>query len=66
MKRNLLDNGGYMSAKSSFTRGRFLFALAACLALLVLESNHAFAVYPDRIVKIVVPFAPGGDRKSVV
>src|SRR3981189_3342952 len=33
-----------------------LFALAACA---VLASSHAFAAYPDRIIRIVVPFAPG-------
>jgi tripartite-type tricarboxylate transporter receptor subunit TctC len=37
-----------------------LFALAASLLLPALSSNEAFAGYPERIVKIVVPFAPGG------
>src|ERR1700736_1940362 len=37
-----------------------LYALAA-LALMPALSNHqALALYPDRIVRIVVPFAPGG------
>ena len=35
-----------------------LFALAACM-LAALPIARAFAAYPDRIVKIVVPFAPG-------
>src|SRR6187551_1901279 len=34
-----------------------LLALAACLALSTLP---AFAGYPDRTIRIVVPFAPGG------
>ncbi len=34
-----------------------LLALAACLAL---SSPPAFAGYPDRTIRIVVPFAPGG------
>jgi len=38
-----------------------LFALAAC----VLLNGPARAVYPDRIVKIVVPFAPGGGTDVV-
>src|ERR1700723_2432435 len=36
-----------------------LFALAA-LTLLSMLSGKAFAAYPDRVIKIVVPFAPGG------
>src|SRR6202048_3459107 len=38
-----------------------LFALAAC----VLLSSRALALYPDHIVKIVVPFAPGGGTDVV-
>src|SRR3979490_2495653 len=37
----------------------FLFALAALL-LTAFSTDDASALYPDRIVKIVVPFAPGG------
>jgi tripartite-type tricarboxylate transporter receptor subunit TctC len=39
----------------------FLFALAA----LLFAAGPASAVYPDRIVKIVVPFAPGGGTDVV-
>jgi tripartite-type tricarboxylate transporter receptor subunit TctC len=39
----------------------FLFALAAWL----LAAGPASALYPDRIVKIVVPFAPGGGTDVV-
>src|SRR5712664_4207396 len=37
----------------------FLFALAALL-LTAFSTDDASALYPDRIVRIVVPFAPGG------
>src|ERR1700716_2246005 len=37
----------------------FLFALAALL-LTAFSPDDASALYPDRIVRIVVPFAPGG------
>jgi len=41
-----------------------LFAFAACV-LAVLPMARAFAAYPERIVKIVVPFAPGGGTDVV-
>jgi tripartite-type tricarboxylate transporter receptor subunit TctC len=42
----------------------FLFALAACM-LSMLADNRAFAAYPERIIRIVVPFAPGGGTDVV-
>jgi tripartite-type tricarboxylate transporter receptor subunit TctC len=40
------------------------FALAA-LAWLSLSGDSALAAYPDRVIKIVVPFAPGGGTDVV-
>jgi tripartite-type tricarboxylate transporter receptor subunit TctC len=37
-----------------------LLALAAWALMSVLPFNRAFAGYPDKIIRIVVPFAPGG------
>jgi tripartite-type tricarboxylate transporter receptor subunit TctC len=48
-----------MSSRFKVRSALLLFALAALL-LLALGSGAALAGYPDRIVKIVVPFAPGG------
>src|SRR5947209_19858066 len=39
---------------------RFLFAFAACFVLCAFPFDNAWAGYPDRIIKIVVPCAPGG------
>src|SRR5437763_5693533 len=39
---------------------RFLFAFAACFVLWAFPFENAWAGYPDRIITIVVPFAPGG------
>ena len=42
-----------------------MFALAACALLSAWPDGQPQAAYPDRIIKIVVPFAPGGGTDVV-
>jgi tripartite-type tricarboxylate transporter receptor subunit TctC len=65
MKQRVFIQGGHMFAKSHVKPCQFLFALAACTLAAALPSGGAVAGYPERIVKIVVPFAPGGGTDSV-
>src|SRR6185295_2684768 len=41
-------------------RQLLLFALAAWASISALSVSSAFATYPERTIRIVVPFAPGG------
>ena len=54
-----------MFFKTNTKPTQFLFALAACTLASMLPNESAVASYPERLVKIVVPFAPGGGTDSV-
>src|SRR5947208_10328999 len=49
-----------MGLRTNVKLTRFLFALGACVVLSAFSFDKASAGYPERIIKIVVPFAPGG------
>jgi tripartite-type tricarboxylate transporter receptor subunit TctC len=48
-----------MSLRRDVKRTSYLFAVAALL-FATFSADPALALYPDRIIKLVVPFAPGG------
>jgi tripartite-type tricarboxylate transporter receptor subunit TctC len=48
---------------TSFSRRSILLALACVLAML--PNPRAWAAYPERVIKLVVPFAPGGGTDVV-
>jgi tripartite-type tricarboxylate transporter receptor subunit TctC len=49
-----------MSRRSNVKASRLLFALAAWALIAALPVNDAFAAYPEKTIRIIVPFAPGG------
>jgi tripartite-type tricarboxylate transporter receptor subunit TctC len=49
-----------MSLRPKLKAAPLLLALAVWTLLSVFSGDRAWALYPDRIIKIVVPFAPGG------
>jgi tripartite-type tricarboxylate transporter receptor subunit TctC len=48
-----------------FDRRRVALLVAFASGLLPLSGHQALAAYPDRVIKIVVPFAPGGGTDAI-
>jgi tripartite-type tricarboxylate transporter receptor subunit TctC len=65
MKTSVAAKGCIMSLRPNLTLAFCGLALAAGVLLSAIPGDSALAFYPDRIVKIVVPFAPGGGTDVV-
>jgi tripartite-type tricarboxylate transporter receptor subunit TctC len=65
MKTSPVAIGCKMPFRPNLTTALCCFALAAGTLLSSVPSDKAWAGYPDRIVRIVVPFAPGGGTDVV-
>jgi tripartite-type tricarboxylate transporter receptor subunit TctC len=48
-----------------FDRRRIALLFALAPGLLSLSGRHALAAYPERVIKIIVPFAPGGGTDAI-
>jgi tripartite-type tricarboxylate transporter receptor subunit TctC len=65
MKTSAAAKGCTMSFRSNLSLAFYGLALAAGALVSAFPADQALAFYPDRIVKIVVPFAPGGGTDVV-
>jgi tripartite-type tricarboxylate transporter receptor subunit TctC len=57
--------GGQMLLRSLPKPARVVFAFTALIVMCVVAINTAVAAYPERTIKIVVPFTPGGGTDVV-